>query len=147
MGGRSDQPGRGRRAGDGVTILDSTLRDGAQGTGIAFSVEDKLAAVRLLDQLGVAYIEAGNPGSNPKDAEFFARARELPLSHARLVAFGSTRRKNIPPEEDGNLQSLAAAGTPCCAVFGKCWKFHVDCVLETTYEENFRMIEESCRFV
>lgn len=147
MGGRSDQPGRGRRAGDGVTILDSTLRDGAQGTGIAFSVEDKLAAVRLLDQLGVAYIEAGNPGSNPKDAEFFARARELPLSHARLVAFGSTRRKNIPPEEDGNLQSLAAAGTPCCAVFGKCWKFHVDCVLETTYEENFRMIEESCRFL
>ena len=84
MGGRSDQPGRGRRAGDGVTILDSTLRDGAQGTGIAFSVEDKLAAVRLLDQLGVAYIEAGNPGSNPKDAEFFARARAVSYTHLTL---------------------------------------------------------------
>ncbi len=130
-----------------VSILDSTLRDGAQGSGIAFSVEDKLQAVRVLDHLGVAYIEAGNPGSNPKDEEFFTRARSLPLEHAKLTSFGSTRRKGIRPEEDGNLQALLQAGTPCCTVFGKAWKFHVDWVLETTPEENFAMIEESCRFL
>lgn len=130
-----------------VTIFDSTLRDGAQGNGITFSVEDKLAAVRLLDQLGVAYIEAGNPGSNPKDAEFFQRVRSITLKSAKLVSFGSTRRKDVRPEEDGNLRALLDAGTPCCTVFGKCWKFHVDSVLETTYEENFRMIYESCRYL
>ena len=112
-----------------MTILDSTLRDGAQGTGIAFSVEDKLAAVRLLDQLGVAYIEAGNPGSNPKDQEFFRRAGELRLEHAQLAAFGSTRRKHVKAQEDPNLLSLAGAGTKVCVLFGKCWKFHVDHVL------------------
>ncbi len=130
-----------------VTIFDSSLRDGAQGSGIAFSLEDKLAAVRALDRLGVAYIEAGNPGSNPKDREFFQRAVKLSLRHARLVAFGSTRRKNTSVEADENLLSLLAAGTSCCAVFGKCWKFHVDKVLETTPEENLLMIEESCRFL
>ena len=75
-----------------VEILDSTLRDGAQGEGISFSVEDKLAVTRLLDGLGVSYIEAGNPGSNPKDLEFFQRASQLPLQHTKLVAFGSTCR-------------------------------------------------------
>ena len=130
-----------------VTIFESTLRDGAQGTGVAFSLEDKLQAVRLLDQVGVQYVEAGNPGSNPKDAEFFQRAASLPLKNAKLVSFGSTRRKNIPAWEDANLAAVLAAGTPVCCVFGKCWKFHVDRVLETTYEENFRMIEESCRFL
>ena len=130
-----------------VTIFDSTLRDGAQGTGIAFSLEDKLQAVRLLDQVGVQYVEAGNPGSNPKDVEFFQRAVRLPLKQAKLVSFGSTRRKNIPVSEDANLAAILAAGTPVCCVFGKCWKFHVDRVLETTYQENFRMIEESCRFL
>lgn len=130
-----------------VSIFDSTLRDGSQGGGIAFSVEDKLAAARVLDQLGVQYIEAGNPGSNPKDQEFFKRAQALALTHARLSAFGSTRRKGLRPQEDGNLQSLLGAGTPCCTLFGKAWKFHVDWVLETTPEENFAMIEESCRFL
>ncbi len=132
---------------DSVTIFDSTLRDGAQGGGVSFSLEDKLAAVRVLDRLGVAYIEAGNPHSNPKDAEFFKLAGKLSLSHAKLVSFGSTRRKNTPPEEDGSLRALLEAQTPCCAVFGKCWKFHVDKVLETTEEENLKMIEESCRFL
>ena len=80
-----------------VTIFDSTLRDGAQGAGVTFSLEDKLQAVRLLDQVGVQYVEAGNPGSNPKDAEFFQRAAGLSLKNARLVSFGSTRRK-IPPQ-------------------------------------------------
>lgn len=130
-----------------ITIFDSTLRDGAQGTGIVFSLEDKLQAVRLLDQVGVQYVEAGNPGSNPKDEEFFHRVAELPLRHAKLVSFGSTRRKGIRPEEDSNLQAIFKANTPCCSVFGKCWKFQVDTVLETTQEENLRMIEESCRFL
>ena len=130
-----------------VTIFDSTLRDGAQGAGVTFSLEDKLQAVRLLDQVGVQYVEAGNPGSNPKDAEFFQRAAGLSLKNARLVSFGSTRRKNIAPEEDQSLAAVLAAQTPVCCVFGKCWKFHVDRVLETSYEENFRMIEESCRFL
>ncbi len=130
-----------------VTILDSTLRDGAQGTGITFSLEDKLAAVRLLDRVGVQYVEAGNPGSNPKDEIFFQRAGELTLKHAKLVSFGSTRRKDTRPEEDSNLRAILAAGTPCCTIFGKCWKLHVDRVLETSYEENLRMIEESCRFL
>ncbi len=105
-----------------VTILDSTLRDGAQGTGITFSLEDKLAAVRLLDRVGVQYVEAGNPGSNPKDEIFFQRAGELTLKHAKLVSFGSTRRKDTRPEEDSNLRAILAAGTPCCTIFGKCWK-------------------------
>lgn len=130
-----------------VTIFDSTLRDGAQGTGISFSLEDKLAAVRLLDQVGIQYVEAGNPGSNPKDQEFFHRAAGLSLRHAQLVSFGSTRRKNSLPQEDANLAAILAADTACCSIFGKCSKFHVDHVLETSYEENFRMIEESCRFL
>lgn len=130
-----------------VKIFDSTLRDGAQGGGITFSLEDKLAAVRVLDSLGVAYIEAGNPGSNPKDQEFFQRAVALRPRHAKLVAFGSTRHKGIPPEEDAGLAALLQAGTDCCAIFGKCWRFHVEKVLETTEEEDLRMIEESCRFL
>ena len=102
-----------------VEILDSTLRDGAQGEGISFSVEDKLAVTRLLDGLGVSYIEAGNPGSNPKDLEFFRRAGELKLRHSRLVAFGSTRRKNRPAAElvhrslgSGEFMVIAISSTP-----------------------------------
>ena len=82
-----------------IEILDSTLRDGAQGEGISFSVEDKLNIVRSLDRLGVDYIEAGNPGSNPKDMEFFERVKMLDLRYSRLVAFGSTRRCHIPVQE------------------------------------------------
>ncbi len=132
---------------DQVTIFDSTLRDGAQGGGVAFSIEDKLAVTRLLDQLGVQYIEAGNPGSNAKELEFFCRVSQLSLKHAELVAFGSTCRKGLSPEEDPNLASLLKADTAVCAIFGKCWKFHVDAVLETTAQENFRMIRESCRYL
>ena len=130
-----------------VSIFDSTLRDGAQGSGVTFSVEDKLKIVKILDQLGVECIEAGNPGSNPKDLEFFQRARQIPLRYAKLVAFGSTCRKGRRPEDDENLRSLVQAGTDFCTVFGKCWRFHVDCVLETTEEENLRMIRESCRYL
>lgn len=129
-----------------IEILDSTLRDGAQGEGISFSVEDKLAVARLLDSLGVPYIEAGNPGSNPKDREFFSRAAELQLRNARLVAFGSTRRKGCPVTEDANVQALLTAGTDTVAIFGKCWDLHVRDILKTTEEENFAMIADTVAF-
>ncbi len=130
-----------------IEIFDSTLRDGAQGEGISFSVQDKLAIVKSLDRLGVKYIEAGNPGSNPKDLEFFEEAKKLKLKHSRLVAFGSTRRKGISPDEDKNLTALLGAGTDTVAVFGKCWKLHVTEIINTTSEENFAMIYDTCRFL
>ncbi len=129
-----------------IDLLDSTLRDGAQGNGISFSVEDKLAVVQRLDELGVAAIEAGNPGSNPKDLEFFRRVQSRPLRHAQLAAFGPTRRKDTPEEEDPGLRALLAAGTETVVLFGKAWRLHVTEVLHTTEEENLRMIEGSCRF-
>lgn len=129
-----------------VTILDSTLRDGAQGEGISFSVEDKLGIVRALDGLGVAYLEAGNPASNPKELEFFKRASALRLTNAALTAFGSTCRKNVAPQEDANCRALLQADTPVVSVFGKCWDLHVLEILKTTPQENLRMIEETCRF-
>lgn len=89
-----------------IAILDSTLRDGAQAEGISFSVSDKIKIVKTLDALGVSYIEAGNPGSNPKDMEFFTQAKELKLEHAKLCAFGSTCRVGKRPEEDAGVQSL-----------------------------------------
>ena len=130
-----------------VEIFDSTLRDGAQGEGISFSVEDKLAIVQKLDELGVTFIEAGNPGSNPKDLEFFRRVNETQRKHAQLVAFGSTRRKGIKAEDDGNIRALLAADTPVVAVFGKCWDLHVTQILGTTLEENLSMIEDTCSYL
>ena len=94
-----------------IEILDTTLRDGAQGEGITFSLRDKLAVTETLDELGVAWIEAGNPGSNPKDLEFFRLAAGLKLKNAKLCAFGSTRKKGIKAEEDIQLRSLLDAGT------------------------------------
>jgi 2-isopropylmalate synthase len=129
-----------------IQILDSTLRDGAQAEGISFSVRDKLKIVAALDQLGVSYIEAGNPGSNPKDLEFFARVSELELKNAKLTAFGSTRRKNTAVWDDRNVKSLLAANTPSVAIFGKSWDFHVTDILQTTLEENLSMIRETLQF-
>ena len=106
-----------------IELFDSTLRDGAQGEGISFSVEDKLSVARALDGLGVAYIEAGNPGSYPMDLDFFARAGML--RHAKLCAFGSTRRPGITVEEDANVRSLAKADTPAVSIFGKAWDWLV----------------------
>jgi len=131
----------------GVHIFDSTLRDGAQGEGISFSVQDKLNIVRALDGLGVAFIEAGNPGSNPKDLEFFGEVSKLKLENSRLVAFGSTRRKDIAVAEDPNLQSLLSAGTEYVAIFGKTWDFHVTEILRATKEENLSMIEDTIRYL
>ncbi|MDR1733931.1 MAG: citramalate synthase [Oscillospiraceae bacterium] len=130
-----------------ISVLDSTLRDGAQGVDISFSVNDKIAIAKTLDAFGVDYIEAGNPGSNPKDMEFFSLARELDLKNAKLCAFGSTRRKGIPAEQDANLRALLCANTPAVTVFGKASLLHVHEILGVSPEENLRMIDESIRFL
>jgi 2-isopropylmalate synthase len=126
-----------------IRLYDTTLRDGTQREGLSLSVEDKVKIARVLDRLGVAYIEGGWPGSNPKDADFFRRIREIPLERARVAAFGSTRRAGIPCEADANLRALLAAETPVVTIVGKSSTLHVDRVLETTHDENLRMIEES----
>ncbi len=130
-----------------VQVYDTTLRDGTQREGISLSVDDKLRIARRLDDLGVAFIEGGWPGSNPKDGEFFERARELPWARAALSAFGSTRRAGIAVEEDPGLRRLLSAGTKIVTVFGKTALSHVEGILRTTLEENLRMIEESIRFL
>ena len=129
-----------------VAIFDSSLRDGAQAEGISFSVEDKLKILELLDGHGVDYIEAGNPGSNPKDLEFFARAKGIALKHAKLAAFGSTRRRDTKVESDDNVQSLLLADTPVIVIFGKSWDFHVTEIIRTSLEENLNMIRETLAF-
>ncbi len=126
-----------------ISLYDTTLRDGTQREGLSLSVEDKLKIARLLDDLGVAYIEGGWPGSNPKDAEFFRRVAAEPLRQAKVAAFGSTRRVGTRCDEDANLQALIAAGTPTVTVVGKSSVLHVERVLETTREENLAMIGES----
>ncbi|MBC7097868.1 citramalate synthase [Candidatus Bipolaricaulota bacterium] len=131
----------------GVKLYDTTLRDGAQGEGVSFSLADKLRIARRLSELGVHYIEGGWPGANPKDTELFARARDLDLGEAKLVAFGSTRRAGLPPEKDPCLSALLAAGTPAVAVVGKSWTLHVDQVLRTSRKENLRMIADSVAFL
>jgi 2-isopropylmalate synthase len=127
-------------------LYDTTLRDGTQREGLSLSVEDKVKIACALDRLGVSYIEGGWPGSNPKDAEFFRRIREVPLAHARIAAFGSTRRAGIRCEEDTSLLALVEADTPVVTLVGKSSTLHVDRVLETSREENLRMIGESVAF-
>ena len=131
----------------GIAIYDTTLRDGSQREGISFSVADKIHITRLLDDLGIAYIEGGWPGSNPKDAAYFAQARELDLRHAKISAFGSTRRKGIQPADDGNLRALVDAGTPVVTVVGKTSMLHVTDVLQTTAAENLNMIRDSLAYL
>ena len=126
-----------------ILLYDTTLRDGTQGEGISLSVEDKLKITGLLDRLGVHYVEGGWPGSNPKDAEYFRRVRELNLAHTRPAAFGSTCRVGVSPEDDANIQALLEAETPVVTVVGKSWMLHVQDVLRTTPEENLRLIRES----
>ncbi|MFA6504726.1 MAG: citramalate synthase [Treponemataceae bacterium] len=129
-----------------VEVLDTTLRDGAQGEGITFSVQDKIAVAHALDELGVAWIEAGNPGSNPKDLEFFRAAGDLGLKTAKLCAFGATRKKGATPSEDTNVRSLLDAGTEAVVLFGKSWDLHVTEVLRATLEENLAMIKDTVAF-
>lgn len=130
-----------------ITIYDSTLRDGAQAQGISYSVEDKVKIVGHLDALGVHYIEAGNPGSNPKDLEFFARVRGMKLKHAKLIAFGATRKAGIRAEDDGNVRSILAASTSAVAIFGKSWDYQVTEILRTRLDENLRMIGDTVRYL
>ncbi|MDI9520474.1 MAG: citramalate synthase [Bacillota bacterium] len=130
-----------------IQIFDSTLRDGAQGEGISYSVRDKLAIVQALDEFKVDYIEAGNPASNPKDIEFFEKLRGKKLSHAKLCAFGSTRRKGVKPEDDAGLLSLINTGAPTVSIFGKSWDLHVDKVLRVSREENLDLVYSTIKFL
>ncbi len=130
-----------------VAIYDTTLRDGTQREGIALSLPDKLHVTQMLDQLGVAYIEGGWPGSNPKDAGYFEAVQGMTLQHAKIAAFGSTCRKNMPPDGDSNIQALVDAKTPVVTVVGKTSMLHVTDVLQTTPEENLRMIRESLAYL
>jgi 2-isopropylmalate synthase len=130
-----------------VKIYDTTLRDGTQGEGVAFSMEDKVRLAQRLDVLGVHYIEGGWPGSNPKDMRFFRRIQDVPLKHARIAAFGATRRAGIKAEDDASLQALIEARTPVATIFGKSWPFHVTHALGTTLPENLAMIADSVAFL
>ncbi|KKK81359.1 hypothetical protein LCGC14_2814260, partial [marine sediment metagenome] len=130
-----------------IELYDTTLRDGTQMEGISLSVADKLKIARKLDELGVHYIEGGWPGSNPKDAEFFAQARSLTLRNAKLTAFGSTRRAGSNAETDLNLRALVDAGTSVVTIVGKAHDQQVTRILETTAEENLAMIADSVRYL
>jgi 2-isopropylmalate synthase len=126
-----------------VEIYDTTLRDGTQGEGIAFSVADKLRIAERLDAFGIHYIEGGWPGSNPKDIEFFERAKHRTFHRARLAAFGSTRRKSVRVEDDEQVRLLLDAATPVVTIYGKTWLLHVREVLQTTPEENLAIIADT----
>jgi 2-isopropylmalate synthase len=129
-----------------VFVYDTTLRDGSQGEGVNFSLQDKLLLTTRLDDLGVDFIEGGYPLSNPKDFEYFQAVRELPLRQARVIAFGMTRRKNSAPETDTCLKALLDAGTSHVTIVGKTWDFHVTNVLGATLDENLRMIADSVAY-
>lgn len=130
-----------------VEIYDTTLRDGTQREGISYTLEDKLRIADRLDAFGVTFIEGGWPGSNPKDEEFFARARDRAWKHAKITAFGSTRRAGLAPGDDTSMKALIAAGTEVCTIFGKTSVLHVTEVLRTSLDENLRMIEDSVAFL
>ncbi len=137
------------QADEQVVLYDTTLRDGTQRPGISLTVDDKLTIARRMDQLGVAFIEGGWPGANPKDTEFFARARdgELALTNAQLVAFGMTRGPHRACEDDDLLNALLDAGTDHITLVGKSWGYHVDDALEVSRDENLAMVTESVRYL
>jgi len=129
-----------------VEVYDTTLRDGTQGIGVSLTLVDKLNIAQRLDRLGVDYIEAGFPLSNPKDVAFFEQARDLDWQHAKVAAFGMTRRKDIGPEDDAGTNALVNSGSPVITIVGKTWDLHVDEVLRVSREENLAMIEDSVRY-
>ena len=128
-------------------LYDTTLRDGSQTEGISFSAVDKIEIARKLDDLGIHYIEGGWPGSNPKDAEFFKKARNLTLANSQIVVFGSTRRPETRPEKDNNLTTLVDAGVKITCIVGKSSALQVAQVLETSLEENLNMITDSTKYL
>ncbi len=126
-----------------VHIYDTTLRDGTQGEGVAFSVEDKIKIAHRLDRIGFHYVEGGWPGSNPKDFEFFQRVQKENFRNIKISAFSCTCKPDLPAEQDPNLQAILDCGVQVAAVFGKSWDFHVYRALGTTLEENLRMVHDS----
>jgi len=126
-----------------VTIYDTTLRDGTQGTGISFSVLDKILIAEKLDAFGIHYIEGGWPGSNPKDIAFFQEAAKRTWKSARITAFGMTRRGKLAVEDDDQVRLLLAAGTPAVCIVGKTWSLHVTEVFQVSLDENVSMISDT----
>jgi len=130
-----------------IQIYDTTLRDGTQGEGVSLSLQDKLQITQRLDEIGVDYVEGGYPASNTKDAEYFQRVRELKLGHAKVCAFGMTRRRGMKPADDVGIQSLVQAQTPVVTIVGKTWDFHVTEVLRVSLQENLDMISETIEYL
>src|SRR6059058_476829 len=130
-----------------IRIYDTTLRDGTQGEGVSFSMEDKVRLASRLDALGIHYIEGGWPGSNPKDLRFFRRMQDVTLKHAKLAAFSMTRRAGGTAESDANMQALLDAGAPVATIVGKAWDFQVTHALSTTLDENLKMIADTIAFL
>ena len=129
-----------------IFIYDTTLRDGSQGEGVNFSLQDKLPITARLDALGIDYIEGGYPLSNPKDAAYFRAVRDLELTHAKVAAFGMTRRRDIAAEDDMGMKALVGPERPAITIVGKSWDFHVHEVLGVSLDENLRMIADSVAF-
>ncbi len=130
-----------------IEIYDTTLRDGTQGEGVNLSLADKLALTQALDWFGVAYIEGGWPGSNPKDEAYFAEVRKVRRERAQIAAFGSTRRAKVEPKDDDNLNKLAASGADVCTIFGKTWDLHVTDALRVSLDDNLAMIGSSVAYL
>lgn len=130
-----------------VLLYDTTLRDGTQGENVNFSADEKVKIALRLDDIGIHYIEGGWPGSNPKDQQFFDLAKRVDFKHAKLVAFGSTRKPGTTPDKDENLKALLTSETPAVAIFGKSWDLHVEEVMDNSRPENLAMIEESVKFL
>ena len=128
-----------------VSVYDTTLRDGSQGEGVNFSLHDKLLLTKKLDELGVDFVEGGYPLSNPKDAEYFQAARDLPLAHAKVVAFGMTRRKGVTAANDIGLNALLDARTPAVTIVGKTWDYQVIEIINASLDENLKMVADSVR--
>ena len=130
-----------------IAIYDTTLRDGSQGEGISFSALAKISLAKKLDEFGIDYIEGGFPGSNPKDMAFFEAIRNVELSHAKITAFGSTRKMRVRVQDDPIVQGLIAADTPVVTIFGKSWKLHVKDVLRTSIKENIAMVSDTVSYL
>lgn len=130
-----------------IQIYDTTLRDGTQGEGVSLSLEDKLQITQRLDEIGIDFVEGGYPLSNEKDAEYFRRVRQLSLKHAKVCAFGMTRRRGVTAEQDPGMQALVDAQSPVCTLVGKTWDFHVLEVLRASLEENLEMIRDSIAYL
>ena len=130
-----------------IFVYDTTLRDGTQGEGVAFSLDDKIKIIKMLDSLGVDFIEAGTPASNPKDRELFEKIAELDLKNSKIVAFGSTHRIGTDVKKDKGIKALIDSNTPVVTIFGKAWDLHVEEVIHASLEENIAIIKDTISFL